>query len=405
MSLSLQRLKLVDKLLLFCLFVIPMGTALQNGASALFFIAAVAVLIRQRKSAIKLSKEEFLPLLIALLYIIWQLLASMLNPKNDFSSPLAFFLGYAPFFVLPYFCRWAVPDGKTVFQIFEKYLPYLMLAWFLICWSQAIWGWSLMRELGHPQNFRPQGLYSHPLSVAYAALIFWPYCLFRLLNNWRLPLSWLLAASNFGIIILTASRTCLAAALLAVLWVILRHLKGRYFLGASAIGLLVVLGLGLTDNHVSDKIRATIQASDPDRFSSYPDDRIAFWHAHYKMIEERPILGHGAHLDTAYRSPYYEKIGLSEFRKKYNAHNQFIQVMTTGGLIGLLLFLGIFISLQYLIAHRLTEPWQSSFFSLSLAMFLLASLTQNAFDDAVVRYCLTLMICWLYVLIAQTAER
>ncbi|MFW7381889.1 MAG: O-antigen ligase family protein [Oligoflexus sp.] len=395
----MQKFTSLEKLLLFCLLLIPFGTAVHNAVLGIFVISAIVLIARRRQPAPKLSLQDTWPLVAAFLMIIWTIITAHLNPKNQFQAYLPYIAGYAPLFLLPYLCRWSAINAKKVFSYFERLIPTMMGLWFLVSASQSIWGWSMMRAMGEWQNFRPHGFYSHPLSLAYAALLFWPYSLWRLMKNHRSPAAWLLAASNFGIIFLTNSRTCLAVAALAVFWVILRSLRGRHLVIAGALAFVSLLTISLTDNPVSRKMILTMQAQDPDRFSHYPDDRLAFWDAHREMIIERPLLGHGAHLDTAYRTPYYEQLGLADFNKKYNAHNQFIQVMANGGVIGLASFASIFAGLFYLLGSRIKDPFHRAWMGLSLFVFLLASITQNAFDDAVVRYSLVMIVCWLYSLL------
>ena len=54
------------------------------------------------------------------------------------------------------------------------------------------------------------------------------------------------------------------------------------------------------------------------------------------MIKDRPIL-HGMHLNKEYREPYYIKLGLKDFIRKYEAHNQYIQTAANSGIPGLLI--------------------------------------------------------------------
>ena len=148
-----------------------------------------------------------------------------------------------------------------------------------------------------------------------------------------------------------------------------------------------------TKNPVSVRIYATFTDEGLGRYAKdYPDDRLAFWHAHWEMIKERPLMGHGMHLGTEYRTPYYESIGLGDFIKKYEAHNQYIQVTTNGGFVGLCLFLTW-------LGWYLIKAWSLQKKSLtmmivfqSLAGISFAGLSQNAFQDSEVRFAMLLMI-------------
>jgi O-antigen ligase len=107
------------------------------------------------------------------------------------------------------------------------------------------------------------------------------------------------------------------------------------------------------------------------------------------MIYERPLLGHGIRLDEEYRTPYYDQIGLSNFSKKYPAHNQLLQIQAESGLIGLVFFMAwIIINLK--IFNQLDRK-NSLIFKQTLLILLMAGLTQNAFQDSEVRFILTLL--------------
>jgi hypothetical protein len=103
------------------------------------------------------------------------------------------------------------------------------------------------------------------------------------------------------------------------------------------------------------------------------------------MIQERPLIGHGVHIGLDYRRPYYERIGLGDFKKQYPAHNQYIQMLAEGGLIALSCFIAWLV-----FSFRLAkDPRCPLFLRLAvpqtLWIFILGGLTQNAFYDSDVR--------------------
>ena len=131
----------------------------------------------------------------------------------------------------------------------------------------------------------------------------------------------------------------------------------------------------------------------PRNSERYIDDRFAFWDVHWLMIKERPLLGHGAKLDKPYRLPYYEKMDLTAFPKKYEAHNLWIQITSNGGLIGLFLFGSWW--LWYLVQvvringsqHRFAKGLMLS----TWMAFAMGGILQNSFQDSEVRMTLTLV--------------
>ena len=179
------------------------------------------------------------------------------------------------------------------------------------------------------------------------------------------------------------------------LWNLWQRLGGKQRWLALALALLTLTTIATTENRISHRIAATFASDSPDRFSDYPDDRLAFWHAHWLMVTERPWLGHGINLNTAYRTPYYEKLNLSDFPRKYSAHNQWLQLLADGGMIGLLFFCAWAAGLLWQLRSRFLDPDFRAIVRQSLAILAIASLTQNAFYDSEVRYLLTLILCLL----------
>jgi len=163
--------------------------------------------------------------------------------------------------------------------------------------------------------------------------------------------------------------------------------------GTLASGTLMMA----TDNPMSHRFSVLFSEQNPDQFSSYPDDRLAFWHAHAEMIKDRPILGHGVHLNHEYRKPYYERIGLADFPKKYEAHNQFIQAWTEGGLLALFCFIGWLLSLALWIKRDMSAPLFKRMALQTLLVFVIGGLTQNAFFDSEVRTVLMVGILLLLI--------
>ena len=80
--------------------------------------------------------------------------------------------------------------------------------------------------------------------------------------------------------------------------------------------LSIIVGISFTKNPISDRFKSTVTQKSALECQGYPDDRVAFWHVFVNMIKERPVLGHGIDLNTKYRTPLLQAIGLGEFKKK-----------------------------------------------------------------------------------------
>ena len=190
-----------------------------------------------------------------------------------------------------------------------------------------------------------------------------------------------------------------------MVWTVLVQLKGKARIAAVGIVLAAVLGVSVTNKTVVKRIQDTIEMKDLDRQSHYLDDRLAFWHVHWEMIKERPIVGHGVGLNTAYRTPYYEKMGLGYMGKKYEAHNQFIQVLANGGLIAFAIFVGWLGWTFFELPKYIGSPFARNVLRTTLVTFSLTALTQNAFQDSEVRMGLTLLLIFMWMNIDRENPR
>ncbi len=389
----------------------PLSIAAQTIASTLVLLVLTWFVFRNRASGYIRERLEFLirdfklPLLLGFLLLAWLIVTSLINEKNPESAPFHFFVGSLPWLLLPAMVFFAYGSlTEESWGRLEKLGRYVVIVWALLALSQFIFGWQLDNFTITSDVPRPRGLYPHPLTLAYAALFIWPLAVsmvFYFPSKWS---SWAWFLSGGVIIVLTQSRTVQAVALLILSWRLFLTWKGRtrVVVTLSAIGFLVAVMA--TDNFVSEKFRKTFSSEGVDRFSSYPDDRLAFWHVHALMISEKPILGHGVDLNTKYREPYYAALGLQDFPKKYEAHNMFLQIAAEGGLVGLGLFLG------WLGWHfRRGFLVESSRFARETAIqtlvaFTLGGLTQNVFQDYEVRVGLTLFLVLLWLLPVRPRE-
>ena len=319
-------------------------------------------------------------------------LASALNDATS-ASLFSEILGYGFWALGPSLILWALPPvSRLGWTRIGMMTAIGLVMWGAVCLSQNLWGWQVRGAAVVEASTRARGFYSHPLSLAYVALLVWPVCL----HWWGVASkkSWPTLAI-FGcasLLLFSQSRMVQVTAALVFLVVLWRYCRGRVRLLAFAGCLLVGVGLWCTDNSISHKFKRTISEQGLDRLGHYPDDRFAFWHAHLEMFRDKPVIGHGYGTDYDYRSSYYEKIGLGGFVKKYTAHNLFLQLMVNGGVVGLFFFLSWLVWVWRL--PRIFLPaghWLQGLTADTIFAFVMASLTQNSLYDMYVRTCLVLL--------------
>ena len=397
-----------ERLALYAPFILvgiyPLGMALQNIGSALTLLFLLPVAIENRK---KISQMNFATKAFYFSFMSWMLVAvisTLLNSKNVDARFSKFFGAYLGFLLLP-LCFY-LQKTRLIISNKEKLLnTFIYGTTFIaaICFSQKIFGWQVS---GSSIEFaeglkRSRGLYSHPLSLAYVALLFWPLTVGIVFNNVKSFKSWLLLASMVSILVLSSSRTVQAVCVMTLGLQIFFTLKGKQRILSLLVACFLVSGVALTNNPISSRFKSTLTHKSALRDKGYPDDRVAFWHVFSEMIKERPVLGHGIDLNTKYRTPYYEALGLGEFKKKYSAHNMFIQVTAESGFVGLVFFCLFLLSIINLFFAAFDNTSFKMVSALTMFGFIIAALTQNAFQDSIVKNALILWIVVAFDLIRQ----
>jgi len=378
-----------------------LGAAGQNIVTALVGAWLLFMSWRQGHLRWSILPQNFKNIFIVSTSLVcWFVIATWLNAANPDPAPLSFIWGHLHWLLTPIAVWWYVEGGlgPREWQWLKRAFLVLVLVWAGVSLTQYLFAWPVRGDeltvLEGGWN-RSRAFYSHPLTLAYAAILLWPIVSIQWLRYPRNIVNALVLVGVAIIIFTSRSRTIQVVAFvglvfnyLAIRWP--HHVKLRW--GGMIAAVAVLLGLLFTKNPVSAHLPLVNQQ---DRFSDYPDDRLAFWDAHWQMVRERPLLGHGIHLERDYRKPFYEKLGLGDFKKQYEAHNQFLAITAEGGLIALMLFLG-WTLLVLQTARHIAQPW-GLVLGQSIVLLWVAALTQNAFQDSEVRYGITLIITVLFL--------
>ncbi|MBC7660084.1 MAG: O-antigen ligase family protein [Chitinophagaceae bacterium] len=371
----------------------PFGIAFQCLA---LVVVSFWILIKKRHDLktwrLQVGHQESRSIGLILMVAIFQMGATLLNPANPTRDIFSFLMGYLPLILLP--CLFVLMPKLEANDLarLEKVWTGVMIFWSLLVISQALKGWHISGiafELGDTYR-RSQGFYSHPLTMAYVALMLWPFHLVLLCTDPRKINRCIMLTSNLLLLYFSASRTAQAVALLSTVGFMFYYFRGRHRWFVLVGLVLAIGGIFSTNNTVSRRFMSMTSHISEEKESSYPDDRIAFWVVHYIMVKERPFMGHGINLDKPYRVPYYEAIGLHNFKKAYEAHNQILQLAAEGGLGAALAFIFWLGSLHF---NWLNGPQALKWIrDLTVSCLFFGGLTQNAYFDGEVRYALmTLM--------------
>lgn len=367
--------------------------------------------IYQRRAQLPLAemKREFgVPLAISCAFIAMLVSASILNPTNPDHASWSLIFGHSIWALLPVFVCLAQPRFEE--QDWRRVATCLALVTAFmgsVAIAQTVWGFKVQGAHFVIGSTRAQGFYSHPLTFAYVGILLFPL---GCASVAREPKSWVAWAQFLGasaVIYASQSRTAQAVCAVAALFNLFYFAKGRVRTGLIVVGGIAVLMAALIDNPMRTRFIDTVKGGYDRQSSAYADDRLAFWDANWEMVKERPIIGHGDHLDTAYRAPYYAKIGLPNFTRMYEAHNMYLQTVVNAGVIGLIILLA-WLAWYLRRTYQLGQVGFGGIVALeTFVAIMLAAMTQNAFQDSEVRYGMTLLCTaiWLAGPVRRLAVR
>lgn len=249
--------------------------------------------------------------------------------------------------------------------------------------------------------YRAIGFFSLPLTFAYSLGQFMMLCLALALvvkDKMGEKLGWLLVLTSF-FSVLGIIGTGVRGAWVALLGsgLVLSFLLGRrLFFRTAGIGLLLlsVMLLALpTLRHRVTTIWDVKQSSNA--------GRIKIWRAAIEMWKDYPVLGTGLNYNVRHMAKYYEKLGIQK-GKIAHAHSNYLQFLTSTGLLGLLAFLalsGYFLWLNWIL-WKGTEPylWKGILLGLfSAQVFVhIGGFTECNFIDGEVQHSLT--FSWAFLL-------
>lgn len=371
---------------LFYLVVLPLGVAGQNIGLG---VALAASLFSIRLDGAQSLKKALKQPLLRQFLVLWLLLITSVTVAtivaSDRKEATRFFWGYIYGAVIP--IAGVMLIGKEFRGWALNLLRFVLVLLGLVSVTQLVLGWKFESGAFVESIHRAQGFYSHPLTLAYVALVAMPWAIAHGLRKDRSLTDVLVGIATLAIVLCSQSVTVMALTLAVVLVGVLKLLHGRERLLVLAVGGAVAIGIIVTPNSVSNKIHNVMSGERGDHETDYPDDRMAFWHAHWEMFKDRPLVGHGTGLESEDRAPYYASIGLPDIKRKYEAHNMYLEYAVEGGVVAVAAFVALMIWLALIVLRtRNLEAWERFYLLATPLAFAAGGLTQNAIQDSEVRY-------------------
>lgn len=407
-SLSRDHSKRLFFIITMWMITYPFGVAVQNMANATAFILLTMSVVEERKTIYMrltmLPRNLVLAWTGLILFTLCNVIGGLLNTElnNHLSSYVS---GRLALILFP-FIIYAL-GGFKLFEEqkdrFARYLIGILGIWTLILVSQFFWSWGIRGTSIVNYGHRPEGFYSNALTLAYAYFLLFPLICVKFFERKNLFWGACFLCVTAGLVVNNSRAVILVAGLLTLLNVA-TVLKGKLRLAGLTVVLCSAAAILATDNPISSRIKTFTSPSPTTTYKGYADHRFVFWDVYLDMIKEKPVFGHGPKLTTKYNEKYYDARGFEDFHKKYNAHNQFIQIAATGGLTGLFFFLCWAVLFTVAIVRHVPDKITRLILVQTFLGFMVAGVTQNAFQDAEVRQGIFLFSMFSVVMIMAPAR-
>lgn len=187
------------------------------------------------------------------------------------------------------------------------------------------------------------GFFKHPLTYGYiyALFICFPVAALLLSRQQTVLFKTMTTLSCFFIgfsLLFTYERGVWLAVCAAVLFMTLYTSKRIFFfVFSSLIGILILMYS--TSDTFSNRFNTFLS-------TSYSINKVNIWKANMAMFADYPWLGIGYEQNESRTAEYYEKLGIEETFIAH-AHNNYIQALSTTGVLGFLFYMLFIITFLY----------------------------------------------------------
>jgi O-antigen ligase len=170
-----------------------------------------------------------------------------------------------------------------------------------------------------------------------------------------------------GLIQLASRMALLSATVLAVflLWTKIKTHGKEIAIGLGLLSVVGLLFMNTASNFMKNRLVSLQNIEN--------DQRISRFKVSYDIFTEYPVFGVGfAHKDEVRKEKYVDNLFITAALEKYNAHNQFLEYLSVNGIIGGIVFLGVFGYLFFIAWKR-----KQYFFLWLILLFFIANLTES----------------------------
>lgn len=343
---------------------LPMYTIVNNLALGAFVLLSfLGMGFKKNISNIKFYWKKGIP--VFLFFVLAFFAAFLVNPDEPFKH----IERYWSFLLIPLVAIGINDFYKNYERLFFNSLSVGCVLTLLICYVNVFYEiitrnepWSYFLRWRHLSHQFTEVADTHP---AYLGVFIITSILFILFySNWRSKLKF------FTIIFFTLGMIQLSSRLAILIFVLVLFCSLLYLYGKRIITpvILVILCGAFITSIGSEYLKSRLSVN-----LAYSDVRFERLRASYEVFEQSPILGVGFSQIKTQREKKYKEFGFDVAAKEnYNAHNQFFEYLGINGLLGSIIFLGVF---AFLIIRSLIIK-DYMFFMLFLVFFV-ANITES----------------------------
>lgn len=236
---------------------------------------------------------------------------------------------------------------------------------------------------------RPYGMRSNPLTTAEGFLFVWALVLPRL-NFWKPFQKWgdliFFLLLTGGIVGASCRGPWVAALLMLIVFEVLRT-KRIPWISLLFTALIVSVSLKTNNTYLSHRVLSIVDT----KHDISNNERFYMWRIATKMIARKPVFGYGLKTVKENFKKTEVSLGIANPQAWGEIHNSFLQIAVQHGIIGLILFLAVFVHAFRLFWRNRADPLCQGLL-LALVGFLVAGFTESIYNDSEIA-----MTCYLFL--------
>lgn len=396
-----RTLNKVNPILLYAIFLfLPLNLFLNNLFLTLFMVVfGIQTILSLDKDAHKVLGNKWLFLLVLNIPVVLLLIGMLYSsePYKAFKDlgrlvPIAFMTTYM--ILNPAFFSKNIKNGL-------KALVVGCVVAALICWGIAIIeildvGGALLllisKEYAYHNLSETIDIHTPYLALFFNIAI--GFCIFSLHETKR-------RISKFGLFFIALLLTLFLFNLMArnaifcfIIFGIIYLLKQRKYLWLLGFVVTLIMISAYTfateKNFLRDRFFKSVNIFENETIFSKKDGRFDRLAASYAVFKKFPLFGPGAASEDRHRKEIFYKNRDSEaFNDNYNAHNQFMEYLSTYGLLG-----GVSFIVLFSVLFKLARKQASNFLYYVLGCFFIANLSESMLERSwgIVFYVIAVML-------------